>query len=451
MVDTPFSGFTLVTSLADTDIFLAQRAAGGVSFSGVTLGDFASRNAAQGSAAAPGHAFYGDADTGIFRAAANVLGFSTGGTERARLDGSGNFGIGTASPGEALDVARTGASFVVQKTSNAAGYSKIGTRDTGDAFVEFPVALNFDFWSNARLMRLTGGGQLGIGTNAPAARLHLQDTGSDVRIRITTGATGTSSNTLFDFYGSDGRLGYMGNAGGVFTYFGDVNMLRHSFYTGGSERLRIDSGVSVRPGADNAQDLGTASIRWKVVYAGTGTISTSDERAKQDIEAIPDEWLDAWGAVEWVRFKFRDAVKEKGPLARWHVGLIAQWVRGVFAERGLDAEAIGLLCFDAWEEERDPVFEEQVVDQRTVVIGREGTGILGPDGVEIMRDITEEEDVLGQVQVGERVILEAGDRWGLRYDECQAMEAAWQRRELARKDAAIADLVARVASLEAAA
>ncbi|MFV3561726.1 hypothetical protein ACNJFJ_21495, partial [Mycobacterium tuberculosis] len=36
----------------------------------------------------------------------------------------------------------------------------------------------------------------------------------------------------------------------------------------------------------------------------------------------------------------------------------------------------------------------------------------------------------------------AGDRWGLRYDECQAIEAAYQRRRIAQLEAAVAALSA---------
>jgi hypothetical protein len=52
--------------------------------------------------------------------------------------------------------------------------------------------------------------------------------------------------------------------------------------------MRIDSGGVVRPGADNTQSLGAASYRWSVVYAGTGTINTSDEREKQQIANLDD-------------------------------------------------------------------------------------------------------------------------------------------------------------------
>jgi hypothetical protein len=51
--------------------------------------------------------------------------------------------------------------------------------------------------------------------------------------------------------------------------------------TGNLEICSI-TGSSVRPGSDNAYSLGEPSRRWSVVYAATGTINTSDERAKLD-------------------------------------------------------------------------------------------------------------------------------------------------------------------------
>ena len=49
-------------------------------------------------AAAPAYAFHDDADTGMFNVASNILCFSTSGTERMRIDASGNVGIGETSP-----------------------------------------------------------------------------------------------------------------------------------------------------------------------------------------------------------------------------------------------------------------------------------------------------------------------------------------------------------------
>ena len=106
----------------------------------------------------------------------------------------------------------------------------------------------------------------------------------------------------------------------------------------------------VRPTTDNTQSAGDASFRFSVVYAGTGTINTSDEREKQQIGAIDAKVLKAWGNVNFVQFKMNNAVEVKNDGARWHFGLIAQQVKTAFEAEGLDAFDYGLLCFDEWED-----------------------------------------------------------------------------------------------------
>ncbi|WP_430906277.1 beta strand repeat-containing protein [Maribacter sp. 2-571] len=60
---------------------------------------------ADGTANAPSYRFNNDGNSGMFRAANDQLGFSTAGTEALRIDATGNVGIGTAVPDEALQVA----------------------------------------------------------------------------------------------------------------------------------------------------------------------------------------------------------------------------------------------------------------------------------------------------------------------------------------------------------
>jgi hypothetical protein len=148
------------------------------------------------------------------------------------------------------------------------------------------------------------------------------------------------------------------------------------------DRLIIrGSNGAVIPGADNTQSFGELASRWTELFAATGTVNTSDAREKQQIGAIPDAWLDAWSQVEWSRYRWNEAVERKGEGARWHIGLIAQRVRDVFAASGLDAFQLGLLCYDEWSEEGG---------------------------------------------------IPAGNRFGIRYEEALAMEAALMRRELKR-------------------
>lgn len=186
----------------------------------------------------------------------------------------------------------------------------------------------------------------------------------------------------------------------------------------------LQVGGDIAPLTDNARDLGTASLRMRVIYAGTGTINTSDEREKSDIGEIPNKWLDAWSEVKWSRFKMKGG-------KRWHVGLVAQQVHAAFAKHSLDAFDIGLCCFDEWEEMRNPIYETVTrTGFETVPTGdvfKSGKNKGKPRTRKVERTFEEMVDT-GKTEV----VLEAGNRWGLRYDECQAIEAAWQRREIAR-------------------
>jgi len=65
------------------------------------------------------------------------------------------------------------------------------------------------------------------------------------------------------------------------------------------------------PDADGTLMLGGASNRWNTVYASTGVINTSDERAKTDIADLPDAVLDAWGDVGFTAYRFRDALRPR--------------------------------------------------------------------------------------------------------------------------------------------
>ena len=100
------------------------------------------------------------------------------------------------------------------------------------------------------------------------------------------------------------------------------------------------------PSKNNALSSGTTTHRWKAVYAVNGTIQTSDENFKEEIGEIPEAVFKAWANVKFVQYKFKDAVKEKGEKARYHIGLIAQRIVAAFKAEGLDAFAYGLVCRD---------------------------------------------------------------------------------------------------------
>lgn len=141
--------------------------------------------------------------------------------------------------------------------------------------------------------------------------------------------------------------------------------------------------AAFQPVVDGTTNLGGVSNRWNTVYASTGTINTSDARNKQDVDVLNDaERRVATALRKSIRkYKFRDAVKEKGSAARIHVGVIAQDVMAIFKSEGLDASQYGILCHDTWEAK---------------------DAILDADG-----------SVISPAR-------EAGERYGIRYDELMA-------------------------------
>jgi hypothetical protein len=104
------------------------------------------------------------------------------------------------------------------------------------------------------------------------------------------------------------------------------------------------------PLSDNDRVLGSAANRWSVVYAGTGTINTSDANEKQQVRLLDDAEktvaLNIKGLIK--AFKFNDAVALKGDNARVHVGAVAQEVAQAFADSGLDPAKYALFCKDEW-------------------------------------------------------------------------------------------------------
>lgn len=154
------------------------------------------------------------------------------------------------------------------------------------------------------------------------------------------------------------------------------------FSVNGASRFQATD-AHFRPQVDNAYVLGSSALRWSAVYAGTGAINTSDERNKQQIRMLSDvERAVAVRCKGLIRaFKFNDAVQEKTDAARWHFGVIAQDVKNAFEAEGLDGFSYGLLCYDRWEASSE---------------------LLDDDG--------------GVVEFAR----EAGDRYGVRYDELLA-------------------------------
>ena len=386
-------------------------------------------------------------------------GGSTTETQRMTITRSGNVGMGTSSPGYALDIVNN-STYQLRLASSTSNYASgglyLGAAGTGDPYYYGYVRWNQasttldlaaqDGTGSGGLRFLTNGGttspteraridvsgRLLVGTSSAranffnstsSAAFQLEGTGTNRRAAIIgddfegslilasqkSGSVG--GNTVLasgdpvgavTFQGSDGsefveaasiyayvdgtpgandmpgRLVFSTTADGASSPTERMRISQNGVVTiksasddisiGGSvgttvwaaNRCGIHFGTpaSVIPTdgsgtlTDNACSLGFGAYRWSVVYAGTGTINTSDLANKQDIESLSGLELNVAASIKTLikKYRFKDAVESKGDEARIHVGVIAQEVEQAFVDKGLDPRRYALFCEDELED-----------------------------------------------------------------------------------------------------
>ena len=211
-----------------------------------------------------------DGSDGMFIANDHVR-IETGSSERIRIIANGNVGIGTTTPTAKLDVRLSTATGKVAELHNNAGYG-VGFTVESDGGVntinsESNQALAFatNGASNER-MRITTGGDVGIGTTSPSAKLHVAGTG--LFTGLVSGITPVAAaNFVTKAYvdGSGGGTGpFLPLAGGTMTgvagvVFPDAFKLNlgtgddlQIYHTGSNAFLENDTGgLYIRQQVDN--------------------------------------------------------------------------------------------------------------------------------------------------------------------------------------------------------
>lgn len=185
----------------------------------------------------------------------------------------------------------------------------------------------------------------------------------------------------------------------VSTTTGDDLIISHDTTGSGtfSPTLHIRSSVTgVYPDADGTVLLGRASNRWSTVYAGTGTINTSDAREKTPVRALTDNELGAAKQIasEIGSYKWLAAIQSKGEDARDHIGLTVQRAIEIMTEFELDPFNYGFICYDQWDHPEE------------VIVGEDGQEIVIP--------------------------ASSGDRYSFRMDELNLFIAAGFNERLTR-------------------
>lgn len=149
----------------------------------------------------------GDSNTGVFFPAADTVAITTGGTERMRVDSSGNVGIGTSSPASKLDVSST--NNIITSTGTG-GFGAFYARGSGTN----PAYLFMGNTTEGELARLTTGtgGILTFSNgNAATERMRIDSNGKVLVGRTTAYNDGSIGTPVFQSTSSTGAY-----AGGAF-------------------------------------------------------------------------------------------------------------------------------------------------------------------------------------------------------------------------------------------
>lgn len=190
--------------------------------------------------------------------------------------------------------------------------------------------------------------------------------------------------------------------------------------------------TGIGPGADNARSNGAVFARWSTVYAGSGTINTSDAREKTAVLPLTENEIAAAKqlSAEIGTYQFLSAVAEKGDKARRHVGMTVQRAIEIMQSHGLDPFAYGFICYDKWDDmfinhpavvatpaipAQPAEYETRLANETIIIDGKEQTAqknvmICTKEAVAAIEAVESKEAWREQTRV-------AGDRYSFRPDE----------------------------------
>jgi len=234
-----------------------------------------------GSVSAPAITTTGDTNTGIFFPEADTIAFTEGGVESMRINSSGRVGIGETNPTAPLVVAglgvNTGSIHIKHTGNHSFGVglfvqSTAGTDDPSVCIQNFnggsPVGYGVSCTDNGSLaflsgtnpgigfgterMRITAGGDVGIGTNNPTTKLQVVGktslgnqniTSADAGIDfIDTATTGGNSIRWIDSSGYVANLTQHSTGHATLANVMTINNSGgYRWSIGGSERMRISN------------------------------------------------------------------------------------------------------------------------------------------------------------------------------------------------------------------
>ena len=336
---------------------------------------------ADGSAAAPSLAFSSDSDTGLYRGAANQLGFTTAGTSAMTIDGSqnvtigaadinggaidgttiggstaaagtfttldvsGNVGIQDSTPSQALSIGTSGSATPTYNfTNDGEGLHFQYNDDSGVRAADIVATCNspagasqkMRFWVNtgsasdaAKNIMTLEHDKVGIGNGIGTADLlHLYKAAADTTLRLEWEATHAGKISMREGATETGRIEMHSPTDSVQA----GNMLISTTSNGaGGKAIVFETDSTERARIDSAGDFGIGETNptHKLhvggdIYATGNVTAYSSAVAKDNIETIPNA-LDIVEKLRGVSFDWKDSGKKA-------VGLIYEEVKEVIPE-----------------------------------------------------------------------------------------------------------------------
>lgn len=295
-----------------------------------------------GSAGSPSIYPTGDTNTGIFFPAADTIAFTEGGTERMRVDSSGNVGIGTSSPDGKIDiqmssmdvVAGLGGNYPMWTYRNGSGsWFHAGKSPSADAFVitagATPVTTEF--------MRIDSSGNVGINTSTPSKKLEVYAASASLQInsivKNDTSAAGVaaigfnvSSSASGEATSTKAGIGLQRNFafGGGFLCFYNNNSGVAGDFTTADERMRIDGS-----GVVTIANLAGAGTRTVTATAAGVLAAASDSRLKQEVPTASIAGLAEIMQLRPVAYKWLDDIENRGDDAAVELGFFADEAKDI--------------------------------------------------------------------------------------------------------------------------
>jgi hypothetical protein len=270
-----------------------------------------------GTAALPAITTTGDTNTGIFFPAADTVGVATGGSERVRVDSSGNVGIGTSSPASKLDISDTSANSL--RISGAGDHALGFTGYSGNSATQI-FSIRNDGNSNVYIntqnsVPLNFG--VSTGTTFGSTTSHMRiDSNGRVMINQTAGATtntvlevkGIASAVLSRWQiGTDGFKGFQFvNAAGA-TEVGSIviNNASTTYATSSDYRLKEDI-TPMKDALTTVAALKPVAYKWKATGEATQGFIAHELQA-----IVPECVVGEKDAVQEEQYEVTPAVKDE--------------------------------------------------------------------------------------------------------------------------------------------